>query len=1181
VDDDFFALGGHSLLATRLISRIRAILRVEVPIRELFDHPTPAALAARLGPLDGATTAGGRLELAPAAGTAARPRPERVPLSFAQRRLWFFGALDGPSATYNIPAAIRLTGPLDRAALAAAFADVIARQEVLRTLFPDVDGEPYQSVLPPDATGFELAVTDLTRSAAAGPEPTAGPEPLAAALARVAGHCFDLAGELPLRAELLVLGPQEHVLVVVVHHIATDGWSSGLLARDLSAAYTARLGGRAPAWAPLPVQYADYALWQRELLGDEAEPDGLPARQLEHWRGALAGAPEVLALPADRPRPAVSSNRGHSAPVRVPAAVHRALARIARERGATLYMVLQAAFALTLSRLGAGSDIPIGTIVAGRTDEALTDLVGPFVNTLVIRTDLDGDPGFGELVERVRGLSLDAYAHQEVPFERLVEQLAPARSLSRHPLFQVMLTLENDRGTASAPGGGALLDLPGLHAEPLAAASAPAKFDLDLGVVETLDGQGRPDGLRAMLVAASDLFDPASAQRLAERWLRVLEQVAEAPDTRVSAVSVLDPQERAAVLDGWNQTSAEVPDAAVHELFERWAERDPAAAAVRTEDGAELTYGALDARANRLARRLIGHGVGPETVVALALPRGAALITALLGVLKAGGAFLALDPSLPAERVAYLLEDARPAVIVTVPQWSGALRAERPDRTLIVLDDVTDATDMTDVTDATDAMRAGDPPDRTARPRPAHPAYLIYTSGSTGRPKGVVVSHAAFANTVAALARFGAGPGDRVAQFASAGFDNFCLEWSLALTSGATLVPVPADRRIGPDLAEFLRRHAITHASLPPAVLAGLDPAAVDPRIVLEVGGEACPPDLVARWAPGRTLFNTYGPTETAIDATSWRCGPRARPDEVPIGAPIGNMRAYLLDDRLEPVPPGVAGELYLAGPGLARGYLGRPDLTAERFTACPFPPGARMYRTGDRARWSADGTLVFLGRADEQVKIRGFRIEPGEARALLEAHPAVRQAAVLALEDEPGEVRLAAYVAPEPEHAGSLDALPGELLGHLSGRLPGYLVPSALVLVDALPLTANGKLDRAALPVPDRAATRAPGTGRAPAGPEEEGLCRAFATVLRVERVGVEEDFFELGGHSLLATRLVAEVRATLGLELPIQAVFAAPTPAGLAGWIAEHTAAADPASAVPKARPVLRPMREQEESR
>ncbi|MFE7598446.1 amino acid adenylation domain-containing protein [Streptomyces sp. NPDC057494] len=1809
VEDDFFALGGHSLLAMKLVIRVRAVLGVELPLRMLYERPTPAAVAAWMG-----EAGEGRAALVPVV------RPDRVPLSFAQRRLWFLGQLEGPSATYNIPMALRLTGELDRGAMAEALRDVTGRHEVLRTVLPAADGEPFQRVLSLEECGFELSVVEVA------------PQELDAAVTEAVGYAFDLTSEIPLRATLFALGEAEHVLVVVVHHIAGDGWSTAPLARDLSVAYAARVAGRVPDWAALPVQYADYALWQRELLGSEDDPGSVLSGQVAYWREALAGVPEELVLPTDLARPATPTHRGHTVGLEIPAGLHEGLLSVAREQGATLFMVLQAALAVTLNRIGAGTDIPIGAAIAGRTDEALNDLVGFFVNTLVIRTDLSGDPTFGEVVERVRETGLRAYENQDVPFEKLVEELAPARSLASHPLFQVMLTLQN---TAAASGDGRSeleqLELPGLRVGRQAAGTGLAKFDLSMSLGEVFDAQGAPAGLRGVMVAAADLFDADTAERIAVWLVRVLETVTAEPRTRLAAVAVpgedereriltrgrtahqvqtvlaaqpgvaqlavierehdadddqasrtggggslvayvvpadsgadhaaladavrqfagdrlaeqlvpsvvvldtlpltsdgaldlaalpapddsgtaaedirvsrgpatvqeeilcaafahalgldsvgvednffalgghsllavslveylrvrgvsisirtllrnptpaelagaagpvqvvvppnlipegavgitpemlplvelteaeiesvvatveggaanvadvyplaplqegmlfhhmmadqgaeadvymrpsvlgfdsrervdaflaalrevidrhdvyrtafvweglaepvqvvlrrvelpvqevvLDPQgpdpveqlaaiggswmdltraplmtvhiaaepggdrwlallrmhhlvgdhtsrdvllgelqaivsgradtlpeplpfrdfvaqarlgtpreeheryfaellgdvtettapfglldvhgdgtaamhcqvpldtevagrvrevarrqgvsaatvfhlawarvlaslsgrddvvfgtvlfgrmnagagsdrvpglfmntlpvrvrvdsqsagealdgmrgqlaellvhehaplslaqqasgmtggsplftsifnyrhsevaaqgsgpglegvgvltasdptnypvsvavddmgsgffltakavapadaericallqaavtnltaaleeapqtrlsvvgvlgevERRLVVEEWNDTAVEVASSTLPGLFEERVGLAPAAVAV-VADGVEVSYAELDARANRLARHLIGAGVGPESVVAVCLERGVDLMVSLLAVAKAGGAYMPVDPEYPAERIAYMVRDAASVLAVASRGTAGLLAGSVP---VVVLDDAATVAELAGLSGegVTDA-------ERRLPLLAAHPAYVIYTSGSTGRPKGVLVSHAGVAHQVAGHVRWlGVGAGSRVGQFASAGFDTFGWEWFMALLTGAALVVIPQDRRLGEALPVFLAEQGVTHVTLPPAVLATLDAASVDRGVVVVTAGEACPPEVMARWAEGRRMFNSYGPTETTVDATLWQCDPAS--SVVAIGTPVVNTRVYVLDESLQPVPVGVAGELYVAGAGLARGYMGRPGLTGERFVANPFgAPGERFYRTGDRARWTVEGQLVFAGRADEQVKIRGFRIEPGEVESVVVGHPQVAQAAVVVREDVPGDRRLVAYVVPAVEGVG--EELAAVVAAFAAEWLPQYMVPAAVVVMDALPLTVNGKLDRKALPAPDLAAAAA---HRPPTTPREQQLCEAFAQVLGVASVGLDDDFFALGGHSLLAVRLVSRIRKALDVELPIQALFEAPTVAGVAKLLE---------SANKKARPAFRAMRGNKES-
>nr|WP_243436612.1 non-ribosomal peptide synthase/polyketide synthase [Streptomyces sp. FH025] len=1078
VDEDFFALGGHSLLATRLVSRVRATLGVELELRSLFRTPTPAGLAAGLH--DAGTA---RQALVP------RPRREPMPLSFAQRRLWFLQQFGAPSATYHMPLALRLSGDLDRAALSAAIADVVARHETLRTVFPHTAGIPFQRVL----DSAEVAVPLTVRAA--------GEAEVPALLREAAVRGFDLTSEVPLRAELFAVGPDEHVLLLVMHHIVGDGWSMGPLARDLATAYTARQGGGAPAWPPLPVTYGDYTLWQHEILGDEHDADSVFGRQVAYWTQALAGLPEQLQLPADRPRPATMSYGGDLLEVRIGAELHAALADLARRSGATLFMVLQAALAALYTRLGAGTDIAIGSPIAGRTDEALDELVGFFINTLVLRTDTSGDPSFAELLGRVRETALSAYAHQDVPFEHLVEALNPSRSLSHHPLYQTGLVVQN------APGGD--FELPGLRVSGVSVLTGTARLDLTFGFAEEHGPDGAPAGLSGAVEYSTDLFDRSTVEALVARWTRLLAAVAAAPDRPIGGIDLLSAEERRELLPAVEGGAAGV---SLPELFAARVAVAPDAVAL-VGGGAELTYRELNARANRFAHALIAWGVGPEQVVAVALPRSVESVVAVLGVLKAGAAYLPVDPSYPRARITFMLDDARPSVVVDDP--ATVSDGDWPDTDPVVALDI------------------------------RHPAYVIYTSGSTGRPKGVVVSHSGVSGLVTAqVERLGVAAGSRVLQFASPSFDASFWDVCSALLSGAALVLAPAD---APLEALTDHRLGVTHVTLPPSALAAVDSADVT-ATTLVVAGEACPPELVDRWAPGRRMINAYGPTETTVCATM--SDPLSSGSGVPpIGRAVAGFRVYVLDERLRIVPPGVAGELYVAGPGLARGYLNRPDLTAGRFVACPFgPAGSRMYRTGDLVRWTADGNLEYIGRADDQVKVRGFRIELGETEAALAGHPAVAQSAVLAQDD-----RLVGYVTARPDAT----VRPAELAAYLRERLPDYLVPSAFVLLEALPLTPNGKLDRAALPAPESVTTAA---GRAPRTPQEQILCELFAEVLGRPRVGVDDDFFDLGGHSLLATRLAARVRSVLGVELGLRALFQSPTVAGLAGSLAE-TGSARPA--------------------
>ncbi|HEX2290801.1 MAG TPA: amino acid adenylation domain-containing protein, partial [Pseudonocardiaceae bacterium] len=1080
VDDDFFDLGGHSLLATRLGARIRATFGVELEVRALFEAPTVARLAVHLHHAGQARLALTRCQ-----------RPDVVPLSFAQRRLWFLHQIEGPSPTYNIPLALRLSGNLDRPALQAALRDVMARHESLRTIFPHTVGAPYQLLLDVEAACPRLAVTL-----------TSEPE-LSEVLAAAARYGFDLATETPVRAELFVVAPDEHVLLLLVHHIAADGWSMDPLSADLARAYTARCQGQTPGWEPLPVQYADYTLWQHQLLGDQADPDSLFAAQLGYWTQALAGLPDRLDLPTDRPRPPVASYRGDYLTIQLEPKLHHGLTDLARRHGASLFMVLQAGLAALLSKLGAGTDIPVGSPIAGRTDQALDQLVGFFVNTLVLRTDVSGNPNFTQLLTRVRETALSAYAHQDVPFEYLVEVLNPTRSLAHHPLFQIMLALQN------APE--AHFQLPGLDVNFMPAPTGTAKFDLGLSLWERRGPDGSPQGIDGIVEYATDLFDPTTVQTLLTRWIRLLDAAVTDPDQPISRINLLDAQERHQILVKANNTDHPIPAASLPTLFETQVAATPQAVAVVFGD-TTLTYRQLNTKANQLAHTLITQGVGPEQIVALALPRSPELVVAILAVLKAGAAYLPLDPDYPTARINFILGDAQPALLVTSEQTAGCvpqdaatpqLVIDHPD-TVAVLSGCTE-TDPTDI-------------DRTTPLLPQQPAYVIYTSGSTGTPKGVVVSHVGVSSLAAAqIDRLGIGASSRVLQFASPSFDASFWELCMGLLSGAALVLAPKDQLLpGTPLCALVNRQQVTHVTLPPSVLTVLPVEdGLPPAVTVVVAGEVCPAGLVTAWAPGRRMINAYGPTETTVCATMSDPLPPATPTPVPIGRPIANTRVYVLDAGLQPTPVGVAGELYVAGAGLARGYLRRSGLTAERFVADPFgPPGARMYRTGDLVCWNADGDLEFVGRVDDQVKVRGFRIEPGEIETVLAAHPGVARSAVIAREDRPGDKRLVAYVVPTTQDARRPDVL----REYVRQRLPKYLVPAAFVMLDGLPLTPNGKLDRTALPAPDLTPTT---PSRAPCSLQEQILCELLAEVLGLDWVGVDDDFFALGGDSIISIQL------------------------------------------------------------
>ncbi|HEX8272375.1 MAG TPA: non-ribosomal peptide synthase/polyketide synthase [Longimicrobiaceae bacterium] len=1121
----FFDLGGHSLLAMRVVSRIRDVFGVELPLRAFFEGPTVEEQAARVEALRRA----GLPQLPPVVPVE---RTGPLPLSFAQERLWFLDRLEPGSTLYNIPVAWRLAGALDAAALETALAEVVRRHETLRTRFAESGGGPAQIVLP--FQGFALPVEDLSALGAA--ERAAEVERRAR---EEAARPFDLEVGPLFRARLLRLADGEHALLMSMHHVVSDGWSMGVLLRELSALYTAFRDGRESPLAPLPVQYADFAVWQREQLRGEALE-----RQLAYWRGRLAGAPAQLELPTDRARPAVQSHGGAQEPVELPRELVERLRALGRGEGATLYMTLLAAFQLLLSKYAGTDDVVVGSPIAGRTRGETEGLIGFFVNTLVLRTDLSGDPELREVLRRVREATLGAYEHQDVPFERLVEELQPERSLSHSPLFQVLFALQT--------AGEGEADFGGVRVEGLGTGNSAAKFDLSLVLWE--DG----GGIGGALLYRSELWEPATVRRMLGHFRAVLDALAADPDRRLSALELAGAAERTLLLEEWSRSGgAEAPDArCVHELFAEQAERTPDAVALVA--GAEtLTYAELHARSDALARVLAARGVGPDARVGICVERGPGLVVGLLAILKAGGAYLPLDPQYPAERLAFMLEDAGARVLLT----EGGLRdrfagfagevvaldtphppAPSPTRGEGEHDGAEDASALSH--SRTFALSHSSSPDDLA--------YVIYTSGSTGQPKGTEVPHRAIPGFFrgADYARWD--ETTVVLQHSSVSWDALTLELWPALLSGGTCVLYPG-RTSEPDvLGEQVRAHGVNTLWLTsayfnlvvdtcPEILAGV-------RQVM-TGGEAVSAPHARRALelhPGLRLVNGYGPSETTVFATCYPVPADFAGASLPVGRPVGDRRVYLLDRHFGPAPLGVAGEVCIGGPGVARGYLGRPELTAERFVPDPFgEPGARLYRSGDRARWNAAGELEFVGRTDFQVKIRGFRVEPGEVEAVLASHPGVREAAVVVRETEPGDRRLAGYLT-AADGAGLSAA---ELRAWLGERMPEHMVPASVTVLEAMPLTPHGKLDRRALPAPEHAAA---GEGYlAPRTPVEEVLAGIWAEIMRLARVDVRDDFFALGGHSLLATRVVSRVRETFGVELPLRALFEGPTVEELAARV------------------------------
>ena len=1103
--DGFFELGGHSLLATQAVTRIRAALGVELPLRAIFEAPTLSDLAARL---DTALREGHGLTVPALARSA---REGAAPLSFAQERLWFLSQLDPDDPSYLIPLALRLEGALDQGALARALAEIVRRHEVLRTAFRLVDGRLAAVAL--EGAGLALSSRSLLEL----PEPEREAA-LAGEIAVEARRPFDLAQGPPLRAILFALGPEDHVLLLTMHHIASDGWSVGVINRELTALYEAFSQGRPSPLGELPIQYADYASWQRGWLQGEVLD-----RQLAYWKGSLAGAARALDLPTDRPRPPRPSHRGGSRPFALAAAPTAALRELGRREGATLFMTLLGAFDVLLWRWSGQADVVVGSPIAGRTRAETEALVGFFVNTLVLRAELANDLTFRVLLARVREDALGAYAHQDTPFERLVQAIEPERDLSRTPLFQVMFALQN------APLGAARL--PGITRRGVAADSGTAKFDLTLTLA---DG---PDGLRGAMEFATDLFDAATVERMLACFGVLLGGLARGADGPLSDLPLLTDVERERILVDWNRTAADFPrDRCLHELIEEQVERSPEAVAVAFGDH-HLTYRELSRRSDKVARYLVRLGIGPDLLVGLCLERSLELVVGVLGVLKAGGAYVPIDPSYPRERIAWMLEDSAVPVLLTQEKLAGALPAVAR---MVQLD-----ADWAEI-------EAESAQGHAAPATPASLAYVIYTSGSTGRPKGVMIHHEGLVNYLWwARGAYHVAEGRGAPVHSSVSFDLTVTSLFAPLLCGRTVVMLPAEGEIealvhalahdgGFSLVKLTPAHLLVLNQLvPPDKAAGATGALV-------IGGEALSWDMVAFWrkhAPGTRLINEYGPTETVVGCCTYDAAREGDfTGEVPIGRPIANTALYILDARLEPVPVGVRGELYIGGAGVARGYLNRPDLTSARFVESPFGGGGRLYRTGDLARHRESGDLEFLGRLDDQVKLRGYRVELGEIEVALTRHAGVVEAAVLVREDTPGDKRLVAYLVPAQPAPGAL-----ELRAYLKDRLPEYMVPAAFVTLDALPRTVNGKVDRRALHAPQAEAT-ATREYVAPRGPIEEALAGIFAEVLKVPRVGTHDGFFELGGHSLLATQAAARIRDALGVGLPLRALFEAPTPAELA---------------------------------
>lgn len=1129
IHDNFFAIGGHSLLATKVLARIRDAFGVELSLRTLFEAPTLAELASRL-----TNRAAAELDvgLPPLSSV---PRDEYQPVTFAQERAWFLNQLVPDNRAYQLQATLRFTGAFDIQALEQSLGELLRRHEILRTTFPARDGRPVQIIHP--AQPAPLRVLDLT--------------PLTAAqIATKVQQLIDEEGQTPfaldrlplVRWTLLRLSQHEHVLLHVEHHIIHDGWSFNVLLREFLELYSAFSAGQpSPLTEPL-VQFADFAHWQRQwVAGSAAE------QQLAWWTEQLAGAPQLLELPLDRPRPPVQRFRGRLLRSELSPQLARPLRGLSRQNSVTLFMTVLTAFLALLHRYTGQTDICVGTSIANRRSREAESLIGMILNNLVLRTDLSGQPTFRELLHRVRQVTLDAYAHQDLPFDKIVDALKPMRDLSYNPLFQVMLSFHD----APLPD----LELPGLHVDLLEAISNnSAKFDLNITIIPRMEQRrgrsaaGTAEGIAVLWEYNSDLFDEATIARMVQHFEAMLTGMVEDLDRRLSDVALLSAQERQQILCGYNATLAEYPRTrCVHQWFEAQVARTPTAVAVICDDQ-RLTYQELDWRANQLAHLLLGEGVGPETIVGVCLERSLDMVVALLGVLKAGAAYLPLEPSYPSDRLAFMLRDAGAAALITwqrlgleLPSSSARTIRLDADRYLI------DAQDVRSPGNAT---------------RPNNLAYVIYTSGSTGKPKAAMNQHDGMLNRLLWMQNeYELSAADCVLQKTPFSFDVSVWEFFWPLMTGARLVLARAGAHADPEyLAELIAKEGVTTVHFVPSMLQTFleapGTAALPSLKRVVCSGEVLPVSLQEHFINrmDANLHNLYGPTECAIDVSHWHCRPGMSRSTVPIGRPVANVQLYVLDDCLQPVPVGVVGELHVGGVQVGRGYLNRPDLTAERFIPDPFggQSGARLYKTGDRARWRPDGTIDFLGRLDQQIKIRGFRIELGEVESVLASHPEVRETLVVTRSDPgDGDQRLIAYiVAQEPTQAPALSV--GKLRAWLKTKLPEYMIPSAFVLLERLPLTANGKVDRRALPAPEASRSALAVAYVAPRTQAEELLAGIWAQVLGVPQVGVHDNFFELGGHSLLATQAVSRIRNAFHVDLSVIALFQAPTVGELAGQLA-----------------------------
>jgi amino acid adenylation domain-containing protein len=1110
VTENFFDLGGHSLLATRVVSRVRQIFEIELPLRTLFEAPTVSGLGERID----AVRKQGIKTLVPPITRASRQAP--IPASFAQQRLWFLDQLDPGNPVFNLPHTLYLEGRLDDAALEKSFNAVAERQESLRTSFA-LRGDDVVQVIH-ESVHVPFRKLDLSHLVESGQKSEA-----LRLIAEDVSRGFDLAQAPLLRVLLVRLSAERHYLLLNVHHIISDRWSTGLLLRELVSFYRAYTEGSEAPGNELPLQYTDYTMWQRML----AESEEIK-RQVAYWKKELDSAPQLLELPTDHPRPATESSRGDVTYLTLPRTLAEKINNFSREHGSTLFMTLLAGFQALLSRYSGQDDIVVGTGIANRTHPQLEEVVGYFLNTLALRSRMKGDPSFAELVRRAKKSALEAYVHQDVPFEKLVEELRPERSLSHSPLVQVFFILQN------APMQE--WNVAGLRAHHVPSGMKTAKGDLYLSMEET------KAGLEARLEYNTDLFESSTAEKLLQHLQVLLEAAVTSPSLKLSQLPLLTESEHQQIVVDWNATTAEYErDLCLHELIERQASSRPdAVACIQPGEtpvlDRSITYGELNERANQVARNLRSKGVGNGQLVGIFVDRSIEMMVGLLGIQKAGAAYVPLDPAYPAERIRLTLEDAQVPVLLT----QASLRTKLPQNSAQVI--------CLDRDWPVIARESTENLGRTASPDDL--VYVIFTSGSTGRPKGVQIPHRAAVNLLTFMQHeLEMGPHDVFPALASFAFDMCIPELYLALVSGGKVVIGAKDLAAnGEELAALLRRTGATVVHATPTTWRLLLEAGFTGKgLKRAIGAEPLPRELCQQLLDAEpSLYNFYGPTETTVWSTWHHFASAGEP--IVVGRPIANTQVYILDQNMHPLPAGLYGEIYIAGDGVAHGYLNRPELTSERFVPNPFSgkPGAKMYRTGDLGRYLADGRIEFQGRADHQVKVRGYRIELGEIEAVIEKHPAVQQAVVIVREDVPADKRLVAYVCAKPGH----EADDSVLRDWVNARLPEYMFPVAWVLMEKLPLSPNGKVDRRNLPAPEYLRSQAQSYS-APRSPDEEVIAGIWCEVLKFDRVGIHDNFFELGGHSLLATRVVARIRQALSVDLPVRSLFEEPTVAGLAETI------------------------------